>query len=184
MKILGICGSLRKESWNLKLLKNMLAEVEDQGAETTLFDLNPVPMYQPDAETQHGIPPDAEALRDAVRNADAIIIACPEYNGSMTATLKNAIEWLSRRGNFLTNKIFFIIGTGPGRSGCPRMHMHASYSIESEGGYVLHQPRVLLPHVANFMDDTGTITDPEVTTLLSQAAQTLIKYTNCLNDTS
>ena len=182
MKILGICGSLRKESWNLKLLKNMLAKTAEQGAETTLFDLADVPMFHPDVEAQ-GIPPDAEALRDAVRNADAIIVACPEYNGSMTAPLKNAIEWLSRRGNLLTNKIFIIIGTGPGRSGCPRMHIHASYSLESEGAYVLHQPRVLLPHVANFMDETGHITDPEVTTLLTQAAETLIDYTKRLTDT-
>ena len=60
------------------------------------------------------------------------------------------------------------------------MHIHASYSIESEGGYVLHQPRVLLPHVANFMDTAGNITDPEVTTLLNQAATTLITYTKKL----
>ena len=175
MKILGICGSLRKESWNLKLLKNMLAEIENRGVETSRFDLNSVPMFHPDVEAQ-GIPADAEAFRDAVRESDAVVIACPEYNGSMTATLKNAIEWLSRRGNLMTGKVFFIIGTGPGRSGCPRMHMYASYSIESEGGYVLHQPRVLLPHVANFMDEAGNITDPEVTDLLGQAAAAVIDY--------
>lgn len=182
MRILGICGSLRKDSWNRKLLNNMLAATADRGAETSLFDLASVPMFHPDVEAQ-GIPPEAESFRDAVRGADAVVIACPEYNGSMTATLKNAIEWLSRRGNLMTNKVFFIIGTGPGRSGCPRMHMHASYSIESEGGYVLHQPRVLLPNVANFMNTDGTITDPEITALLDQAATALIDYTNCLPDT-
>ena len=176
MKILGICGSLRKESWNLKLLKNMLVEIDAQGVETGVFDLNTVPMYHPDVEAQEGIAADAEALRDVVRGADAVIIACPEYNGSMTASLKNAIEWLSRQGNLMTGKVFFIIGTGPGRSGAPRMHMHASYSLESEGAYVLHSPRVLLPNVANFMDEAGNITDPEVTALLSQAATALIDY--------
>ena len=181
MKILGICGSLRKESWNLKLLKNMLQKTADKGAETTIFDLNAVPMFHPDVEAQ-GIPADAEAFRDVVREADTVIVACPEYNGSMTATLKNAIEWLSRRGNLLAGKPFFIIGTGPGRSGCPRMHMHASYSIESEGGYVLQQPRVLLPHVANFMDDAGNITDPEVSDLLNQAADKLIWFTERVSD--
>ena len=177
MKILGICGSLRKESWNLKLLKNMLEATANKGAYTATFDLNNVPMFHPDVEV-HGIPAEVETFRDAVRGADAIVIACPEYNGSMTSTLKNAIEWLSRRGNLLIGKIFFIIGTGPGRSGCPRMHMHASYSIESEGGHVLHQPRVLLPHVANFMNESGNITDPEVTALLDQAAENLIWFTS------
>ena len=181
MKILGICGSLRKESWNLKLLKNMLQKTADKGAEAAIFDLNTVPMFHPDVEAQ-GIPADAEAFRDVVREAGAVIVACPEYNGSMTATLKNAIEWLSRRGNLLAGKPFFIIGTGPGRSGCPRMHMHASYSIESEGGYVLQQPRVLLPHVANFMDDAGNITDPEVSDLLNQAADKLIWFTERVSD--
>ncbi len=183
MKILGICGSLRKESWNLKLLKKMMEQTAAAGADTAIFDLNSVPMFHPDVEAE-GIPDDAEAFRDAVRQADAVIVACPEYNGSMTATLKNAIEWLSRRGNLLTGKVFFIIGTGPGRSGCPRMHMHASYSIESEGGYVLQQPRVLLPQVANFMNPSGDITDPEVTELLSQAAETLIDYTKRLSNAS
>ena len=112
MKILGICGSLRKESWNLKLLRNMLNQVADKGVETAIFDLNPVPMFHPDVEAL-GIPPEAESMRNAVRDADAVVVACPEYNGSMTAALKNAFEWLSRRGNLLNGKVFFIIGTGP-----------------------------------------------------------------------
>lgn len=179
MKVLGICGSLRKESWNLKLLRNMLDKTADKGVETAYFDLNGVPMFHPDVEAQ-GIPDEAETLRDAVREADAVIIACPEYNGSMTATLKNALEWLSRRGNLLNGKVFFIIGTGPGRSACARMHVHASYSLESEGGYVLHQPRVLLPQVANFMDESGNITDSEVSDLLDQAAAMLVRFTDSL----
>ncbi len=109
-----------------------------------------------------------------------MIVACPEYNGSMTAALKNALEWLSRRGNLLDGKVFFIIGTGPGRSACARMHVHASYSLESEGSFVLHQPRVLLPQVANFMDDSGEITDPDVGELLDQAATTLVRFTKSL----
>ena len=180
MKVLGLSGSLRKESWNLKLLRNMLEITAEKGVQTALFDLNGVPMFHPDVEAQQGIPADAESLRDAVREADAVIIACPEYNGSMTAALKNALEWLSRRGNLLNGKVFFIMGTGPGRSACARMHVHASYSLESEGGFVLHQPRVLLPQVANFMDESGSITDSEVRGLLDQAATTLIRYTESL----
>ena len=125
-------------------------------------------MYHPDVEARE-IPADAERLRDAVRGADAVIIACPEYNSPMTSALKNAIEWLSRRGNLLSNRVFYIMGTGTGRSGCMKMHLQASYSLESEGGFVLHHPRVLLPHVTNFMDEAGNITDPEVSDLLDQA---------------
>ena len=91
-----------------------------------------------------------------------MIIACPEHNGSMTAALKNAIEWLSRGGNDIAGKVFFIMGASPGRSGAMRMHVHASYSIESEGGFVLHQPRVLLPDIASLMDEDGAITSESV----------------------
>ena len=176
MKILGICGSLRKASWNRKLLSRALEAIDDLEVETAIFDLNPVPMYHPDREAADGIPPEAEAMRQAILEADAIVVACPEYNSSMTAALKNAFEWASRRGNVLQGKIFFVIGTGPGRSACARMHMHATYSLESEGAIVLHQPRVLLPAVTNFMTDDGTITDPTVTDLLNQSAQALTTF--------
>ena len=182
MKILGLCGSLRKQSWNLKLLRSMLERTSERGVESEFFDLNGVPMFHPDVEAR-GIPPDAESLREAVRAADAVMVACPEYNGSMTSALKNALEWLSRRGNLINGKVFFIMGTGPGRSACARMHVHASYSVESEGGFVLHQPRVLLPHVTDFMDEAGNITDAEVGALLDEAADKLIWYTERVRDT-
>ena len=181
MKILGICGSLREASWNRKLLARSLEAIADRGAETAIFDLNPVPMYHPDREAAEGIPPEAEAMRQAILDADAIVVACPEYNSSMTGALKNAFEWASRRGNVLQGKIFFVIGTGPGRSACARMHMHATYSLESEGAIVLHQPRVLLPTVSNFMTDDGAITDPTVTDLLDQAAEALTSFARRLS---
>ncbi len=181
MKILGICGSLRKESWNLKLLENTLSAVRRQGEDAELFDIGGVPMYRPDEESAHGIPQEAEAMRAAIRAADAIVVACPEYNGSMTAAIKNALEWASRQDNVLNEKVFFIIGTGPGRSACARMHIHLSYSLESEGAFVIHQPRVLLPQVANFMDTDGTITDPEIIDLLDQAAAQVIKVSRQLS---
>ena len=181
MKILGICGSLRRDSWNLKLLNRAMEAFGSQGAETEIFDLNVVPMYHPDSEAANGIPPEAERMRQAILDADAIVVACPEYNSSMTSALKNAFEWASRQGNVLNGKIFFVIGTGPGRSACARMHMHATYSLESEGAIVVHQPRVLLPTVTNFMTQDGTITDPSITKLLDQAAASVISVAEKLS---
>ena len=181
MKILGICGSLRRESWNLKLLNRAMQAFGRQGAETEIFDLNVVPMYHPDSEAADGIPPEAERMRQAILDADAIVVACPEYNSSMTSALKNAFEWASRSGNVLQGKIFFVIGTGPGRSACARMHMHATYSLESEGAIVVHQPRVLLPTVTNFMTEDGTITDASITELLDEAATSVISVAERLS---
>ena len=181
MKILGICGSLRRESWNLKLLNRAMEAYAAQGAETEVFDLNIVPMYHPDTEREEGIPHVVEKMREAIVNADAVVIACPEYNSSMTSALKNAFEWASRQGNVLQGKVFFVMGTGPGRSACARMHMHATYSLESESAIVVHQPRVLLPTVTNFMDDDGTITDASITELLDQAAASVISIAEKLS---
>ena len=181
MKILGICGSLRRESWNLKLLNRAMEAFARQEADTEVFDLNIVPMYHPDTESAEGILPEAERMRQAIRDADAVVVACPEYNSSMTSALKNAFEWASRGDNVLDGKVFFVIGTGPGRSACARMHMHATYSLESESAIVVHQPRVLLPTVSNFMTPDGAITDSSITELLDQAAASVISITEKLS---
>ncbi len=174
MKIVGICGSLRQDSWNLKLLLNAINLAGDKGVDARYIGLTGLPLFNPDAEGQPSH--EVDALRRAVREADAVIIACPEHNGSMTAALKNSLEWLSRGGKDIAGKVFFIMGASPGRSGAMRMHVHASYSIESEGGFVLHQPRVLLPHIASFMDQDGTITSEYLRNLLADAMEMVIWY--------
>ena len=173
--MMGICGSLRKDSWNMKLLQQVMARVSAKGVETELYDLNGVPMFNPDTETD--TPVEVTDLRYAVALADAVVIACPEHNCSMTAALKNAIEWLSRGENSIRGKVFYVIGTSPGRSGCMRMHMHATYSLESEGGIVLHQPRVLLPQVETYMDGDGNIQNEGISDLLDLATEGLYEFT-------
>ena len=180
MKILGICGSLRQESWNRKLLVNTLDIADGKEVETAIFDLKDVPMFNPDDEDS-GTPLRVARLREAVEAADAVIIACPEHNGSMSAALKNAIEWLSRGRNSIGGRVFYLMGTSPGRSGCARMHVHASYSLESEGGMVLHQPRVLLPQVETFMDGEGNITNPAVRDMLESAVAGVVQFTGQLS---
>ena len=172
MRIIGLCGSLRQDSWNLKLLLNAIYLAADKGVDARYFSLFGLPLFNPDAEERpsHKV----DALRRAVRGAEAVIIACPEQNGSMTAALKNAIEWLSQGGNDIAGKVFFIMGASPGRSGAMRMHAHASYSIESEGGFVLRQPRVLLPQIASLMDEDGSITSEYLRNLLVDAVEMVI----------
>ena len=181
MRIIGLCGSLRQDSWNLKLLLNAIYLAVDKGVDARYFSLFGLPLFNPDTEERP--PYEVYALRRAVRTADAVIIACPEQNGSMTAALKNAIEWLSRGGNGIAGKVFFIMGASPGRSGAMRMHVHASYSIESEGGFVLHQPRVLLPRIASLMDEDGAITSEYLRNLLADAVDMVIWYAGTMSGT-
>ena len=174
MRIIGICGSLREDSWNLKLLINAINLAGDRGVDARYMGLGGLPTFNPHIEERPSH--EVDALRRAVRQADAVIIACPEHNGSMTAALKNAIQWLSRGGNAIAGKVFFIMGASPGRCGAMGMHVHASHSIESQGGFVLHQPRVLLPQIADLMDEDSAITSEYLRDLLVDAVETVVRY--------
>ena len=93
IKILGIAGSLRKASTNRGVLR-AAAELLPDGAEMEIFDLDGMPLYNEDLETD--LPPIVKELREKVRSADAIIFATPEYNYGIPGLLKNAIDWASR----------------------------------------------------------------------------------------
>ena len=174
MKVLAISGSLRKDSWNRKLLQLAVGVVEKLGAEVREFDLTPVPIYNGDVE-RVGTPEPAHALRQAIQEADAVVIASPEYNGSMSAAIKNALEWASRPPlNVLKDKVFFVMGCGPGRGGAKSMYSHLSYSIEAEGGWVVPSPRVLLPRVDAVFSSDGEMLDESVGDLLDQAMRSLL----------
>ena len=139
MKVLAIVGSLRRDSWNRKLLSLAVENLKQRGVEVEEFDLIPVPMFNPDVEAQ-GTPEPVAALHDVIVNADAVVIASPEYNGSMSAAIKNALEWASRPPNALDNKVFFVMGTGPGRTGGSRMYTQLSFALEAEGAWVIPRP--------------------------------------------
>src|SRR6476619_5132735 len=95
MKVLGISGSLRRDSHNRGLLLEA-AKALPAGVEFELYDrLGALPYYDEDADVQPA-DPEVQALRDAIADADAVLFATPEYNGSVPGALKNAIDWASR----------------------------------------------------------------------------------------
>lgn len=174
MKVLAISGSLRRNSWNRKLLKLAVEVLIQRGAEVVEFDLTPLPIYNGDIEAQ-GLPPSALALRTAIKDADAVVIASPEYNGTMTSAIKNAVEWASRPPeNVLMDQIFLVMGAGPGRSGARGMFMHLSAAIQAEGGWVVPSPKVLLPGVAQIISPEGDLLDASVSELLDNAIGKLL----------
>ena len=180
MKILGICGSLPQESWNRKLLVNILDIADGKEVETAIFDLKGVPMFNPDDE-EGGTPLQVARLREEVEEADAVIIACPEHNCSMSAALKNAIEWLSRGRNSIGGRVFYLMGTSPGWVGMrqdarPRLIQHRVR------GRVRSAPaRVLLPQIETFMDSGGNTTSSIVRDMLESVVASVIQFTRKLS---
>src|SRR5213592_2180118 len=119
MRVLGISGSLRKDSHNTRLLRAAGELVEAEGAEFEVFDgLKAIPPYDEDDDVGDG--PDAVArFREAIAGADALLFATPEYNSSIPGVLKNAIDWASRpiATNVLRNKPVAVIGASTGMFG-------------------------------------------------------------------
>jgi len=118
MRVLGISGSLRRDSHNTRLLR-VAAQVMPPPHQLELFDgLKQVPPYDADDDREPA-PEAAGRHRDAIADADAILIATPEYNSSLPGQLKNAIDWASRPfpGNALRNKPVAVIGTSTGMFG-------------------------------------------------------------------
>jgi len=117
MRILAISGSLRGDSYNTGLLR-AAAELAPAGVEVVLYDgLLEIPPY--DEDTEAAAPPAVAALRDAIRDADGVLYATPEYNGSVPGVLKNAIDWASRprATTAMQNKPSAVVGASTGTFG-------------------------------------------------------------------
>jgi chromate reductase len=117
-RILGISGSLRRDSYNTELLRAAAQELPP-GVELVFFDgLRAVPPYDADQDVEPA-PEAVRELREAIADADALLIATPEYNGSIPGQLKNAIDWASRPfpDNVLRGKPVAVIGASTGMFG-------------------------------------------------------------------
>jgi chromate reductase len=119
MKLLGVSGSLRAASFNTALLHAAQAAAPE-GVTIEIFRLHDLPLFNQDVEDQ-GDPGPVTAWKDAVRSADALLLACPEYNGGITGVLKNAIDWASRGSRSpLNGQLACIVGASPGVTGTVR----------------------------------------------------------------
>lgn len=124
-KILAFAGSLRTGSFNKKLVQVAAKGARDAGAEVTYIDLRdyPLPVFDEDLEAAEGLHPNAKKLKEIFAAHQGLLISCPEYNSSISAALKNAIDWVSRPmdgepplGPFL-NKVAVLMAASPGNYG-------------------------------------------------------------------
>ena len=138
MRVLGIAGSLRRGSYNHALLREA-AERLPAGAELVEFErLGEIPPYDADVEAE-GTPEPVEALRRAMREADAVLVATPEYNHSIPGVLKNALDWASRPAgqSALTGTPAAVIGASTGMFGAVWAQAETRKVLGALGGRIV-----------------------------------------------
>lgn len=137
MRVLGIAGSLRRDSHNRRLLR-AAADLLPPGAELVEFDgLKVVPPF--DSDDEHDAPPAVRALRDAIAGADVVLFATPEYNSSIPGVLKNAVDWASRptAAAALRNKPVAVVGASTGMFGAVWAQAELRKVLGSAGARVI-----------------------------------------------
>jgi chromate reductase len=158
IRIAGISGSLRAGSYNTAALR-AAAELAPDDVEIEILDLNGLPMFNADTEGADLHHPRVAALREAIAGADGLLIATPEYNYSVTAALKNAIDWASRGGPEapLNGKLAAILGAG-GRFGTVRAQTHLREILLHNDLRLVGRPEVMIDRASTKFAD-GRLVD-------------------------
>ena len=174
MRILALAGSLRERSYNRALLR-AARELAPPGVDIEEFDLSQLPFYDADVEAG-GDPEPVAALRAAVRDADALLVATPEYNRGTSGVLKNAIDWLSRPAlaSVLRWKPVAIMGASTGRGGTRRAQQQVRDALLFPGAEVLEGPEVAVAVAWEKFDAEGRLVDERTRIAVAELLQALV----------
>lgn len=161
IKILAIPGSLRRHSYNLALLKTA-QDVAPAGVEVEIFTLHDIPFFNADVEAA-GLPEAVQQLIEAVRQADGLLFASPQYNRGITGVLKNTIDWLSREpaGRPLIDKPVAIVGATISQSATAASRAMLVDLLDLCKCVVMREPQIGLVESQNHISD-GTVVSNEV----------------------
>jgi chromate reductase len=160
-RILALPGSLRRGSYNRRLLEASVQSVPG-GSRIELFDgLADVPMFNEDMETEQALHSGVARLRAAVAGADGLLIATPEYNQSIPGVLKNAIDWLSRPlpEEILIGKPVAILGASTGRWGTRLAQAALRQTLTATEAHVMPAPMLFVRDAEHVFDGDGTLCD-------------------------
>jgi len=175
MKVLGISGSLRRDSHNRKLLGVAGEMFEGEGVVFEIYsDLKLVSPYDED-DDRDPAPAAAAHLRAAVAEADAVFFSTPEYNSSVPGQLKNGIDWLSRPigSNALRGKPVAVIGASTGMFGAVWSQAELRKTLAASGARVV-EGEVAVGHAHTRFDEDGRLNDPEIAEQVQAVVETLI----------
>lgn len=157
--VVGFAGSLRRGSYNRALLR-AATELAPPALHIATYELDGIPLYNADVEAA-GDPPGVVQLREAVRQADGLLIATPEYNHGVPGVLKNTIDWLSRppRNSALNGKVAALMGASPGITGTARGQSQLRQAFVATNTYALLQPEILVDRAHEKFDADGHLVD-------------------------
>jgi len=166
-KILAFAGSTRAGSFNKQLIKIAAEGARSAGAHVTLIDLRDfaMPLYDGDLETESGLPENAKKFKNLLREHDGFLISSPEYNSSISAVLKNAIDWASRAESddepplvAFRGKVAALMSASPGGLGGLRGLVHLR-SILGNIGIIVLPDQVSISSAHEAFDEAGKLKD-------------------------
>jgi chromate reductase, NAD(P)H dehydrogenase (quinone) len=174
MRVLGISGSLRRHSYNTKLLR-AAEELLPAGIEYSFYEeLEDVPPYNEDRDTDEA-PIAVARLREAIAEADAVLFATPEYNGSIPGQLKNAVDWASRphRTSALWGKPVVVVGATTGMFGAVWAQADLRKALKTAGARVVDSEVAVGKAGTRFADD-GSLLDEDIREQLAETVELLV----------
>lgn len=184
IKLLAFAGSLRKDSYNKQLVKLAAEKAKEQGVDVTFIDLKEysLPIFDEDLEKEM-VPENLPALRELFKNADGLLIASPEYNGSFSSVLKNTLDWLSRPakddsytpayGQYTVG----LMAASPGGLGGIRGLSHIR-ELMSNLGSVVAPSQIALGAAYEAFDENGQLKNPAMNDRLSALVQQVLQLSN------
>lgn len=188
LRILAFSGSLRARSFNASIVKAAAAGAQAAGAEVVLLELAELelPLFSEDLEAQSGLPAGALRLKRELSAAHGVLIASPEYNSSLTAALKNALDWASRKatpdeapGSCYSGKVASLLAASPGALGGLRGLVHLRAILGNLGMHVLPGQRAV-PKVHQALDEAGAVQDEGLRGQLEAQAAELVRVCGLL----
>jgi len=176
IKVLAFAGSLRKASYNKALIRAAV-EVAPPNILIEVFDLEGIPIYNADLENTPQ--PRVTEFKNKIREADALLIASPEYNYSIPGVLKNAIDCASRPviGNPLEGKPVAIMSASTGRFGGARAQYHLRQTFVFLNMHPINRPEVMLSDATHNVDEKGKVTNEQTRQLIKQLLEALAAWT-------
>lgn len=167
LRILGLCGSLRRRSLNMAALRTA-GELMPPGMSLHVTSIADLPMYDQDL-FDAGMPVPVARLRAEIAAADGLLIASPEYNFSLTGALKNAIDWASRPPDQpFQDKPIAILSVTPGPLGGARGQYDLRRILGQLWGHVLPRPEVFIGNSAAKFDAEDRLTDEPTLTIMAE----------------